>query len=75
MARSNDPVRIFGDRVRQRRCQLGLSQEQLAEKSGFHRTYIGTVERGERNPALRNVVRLAEALSMDAGTLTHGLRS
>lgn len=75
MARDKDPIRIFGDRIRQRRCHLGLSQEQLAEKSGFHRTYIGTIERGERNPALRNIVRLAEALSVDVGTLTQGLRS
>lgn len=75
MARDKDPIRVFGDRIRQRRCDLGLSQEQLAEKSGFHRTYIGTIERGERNPALRNIVRLAEALSVDVGTLTQGLRS
>ena len=74
MARDKDPIKLFGERVRQRRCQLGLSQEELAEKSGFHRTYIGTVERGERNPALRNVIRLAEALSVDTGSLTQGLR-
>lgn len=75
MARSKDPIKLFGERVRQRRLQLGISQEALAEKTGFHRTYIGTIERGERNPALRNVIRLAEALSVDAGSLTQGLRS
>ncbi len=54
--------------------QLGLSQESLADKAGFHRTYVGTVERGERNPALLSILRLAAALEVDAGTLISGLR-
>ncbi len=46
----------FGRRVRARRHEMGLSQEALAERAGLHWTYVGSVERGERNIALRNVV-------------------
>lgn len=45
----------FGARIRELRLAKRLSQEQLAEKTGFHRTYIGMVERGERNLSLSNV--------------------
>jgi transcriptional regulator with XRE-family HTH domain len=63
----------FGVRVREARLAKGLSQEDLAEIAGLHRTYIGTVERGERNPALVNLVRIADALSIDLSALTNGL--
>lgn len=63
----------FGTRIREARQAKGFSQETLAEKAGLHRTYIGTVERGERNPALVNLVRIADALSVDLSTLTEGL--
>ena len=52
----------FGKRVRELRMGLGLSQEELAERAGLHRNYIGGVERGERNIGLLNVDRLAAAL-------------
>lgn len=48
--------------VRERRLRLGFSQEQLAEVSGFHRTYIGSVERGERNITLSTLEALAAVL-------------
>lgn len=48
--------------VRSRRLRLGLSQEQLADLSGFHRTYIGSVERGERNITLSTLGALAAVL-------------
>ncbi len=53
----------FGKRVRELRMGLGLSQEELAERAGLHRNYIGGVERGERNIGLLNVDRLAAALN------------
>lgn len=53
----------FGDRVRELRISQGLSQEVLAQKSGLHRTYIGGVERGERNVSLENIQKIAKALN------------
>jgi transcriptional regulator with XRE-family HTH domain len=60
----NDPQRQFGRRVRVLRERSGLSQETLAAKAGIHRTYVGGVERGERNIGLKNIVRLAAALGV-----------
>lgn len=54
----------FGEAVRQRRHELKLSQEDLAERSGLHRNYIGGIERGERNVALRNIIHIAAALEV-----------
>jgi transcriptional regulator with XRE-family HTH domain len=65
----------FGRRVRAGRKVLRLSQEQLGERSGLHRTYIGHIERGEVNPTLHNVLLLAEALGVDASQLVRGLRT
>lgn len=55
----------FGDLVRARRQALGLSQEELAFRSGLHRTYVGSVERGERNLSLENIFVFASALQCD----------
>jgi transcriptional regulator with XRE-family HTH domain len=52
----------FGMAVREARQALGLSQEAFADTSSLHRTYIGAVERGERNPTLVTIWRIAEAL-------------
>lgn len=65
----------FGRRVRCRRKDLRLSQEQLGERSGLHRTYIGHMERGEVNPTLHNVLLVAQALEVDPGELLRGLRT
>lgn len=59
----------FGRRVREARRRKGWSQERLAEECGLHRTYVGGIERGERNPSLVNIVRLAETLGVSPGTL------
>ncbi|HVV76779.1 MAG TPA: helix-turn-helix transcriptional regulator [Mycobacteriales bacterium] len=61
--------RTFGLQVAALRHERGLSQEQLADASGLHRTYIGQVEGGHRNVALRNIYRLVDALGMTVGRL------
>jgi len=63
----------FGQRVRARREKLGWSQMTLGEGVGLHFTYISSVERGERNVSLQNIVRLAVALGVDPGLLMKGL--
>lgn len=56
------PLISFGHAVRMRRESLGLSQESLASLCQVHRTYIGGIERGERNPTLKTMTRISEAL-------------
>lgn len=60
-------LRKFGTGVRRQRLEVGWSQEELAEVAGLNRTYVGDLERGERNVAFLNLAKLAEALgcSMD----------
>jgi transcriptional regulator with XRE-family HTH domain len=57
-------LKRFGENLRQYRIKKGLSQERLADLAGLHRTYIGGIERGERNVSLVNIVRLAKALEI-----------
>lgn len=59
----------FGQRVRELRKARNLSQEQLAELTGFHRNYIGMIERGERNPALVNIEIFANTFEMNLSEL------
>ena len=54
----------FGERVRELRQAKGLSQEELAFKVGVHRTYLGGIERGERNPSLKNIDSITNALGI-----------
>ncbi|MBX9687919.1 MAG: helix-turn-helix transcriptional regulator [Candidatus Obscuribacterales bacterium] len=55
--------------VHLRRGQLGISQEELAQRAGLHRTYISDIERGARNPTLKTLSRLAVALEISASKL------
>jgi len=54
----------FGKKVREERLKLGLSQEALAEKARVHRTYIGMIERAEKNITLENIEKIAKALGI-----------
>lgn len=54
----------FGRRVREERAKLGLSQEELAFRAGVHRTYIGMIERAEKNITLENIEKMAKALKI-----------
>ena len=65
----NDILINFGKKIRQLRKAKNLSQEQLAELTGFHRNYIGMVERGERNPALVNIEIFANAFDLSLSEL------
>lgn len=61
--------RRLGSAIRQLRLKKGLSQEQLAFSCGLHRTYIGSVERGERNVSLENIIRIAASLDTVAAEM------
>ena len=54
----------FGSQVRKRRIERGLSQEKLAELASLNRTYVGAIERGERNISLKNIKRIADTLGI-----------
>lgn len=62
-------VHVFAMNVRQRRLELGLSQEELAERAGVHRTYVGMLERSEKNVTIYNIERIAAALELSPATL------
>jgi len=64
MISNSDILRKFGEKVRKQRKQKKLSQEALAEKAGLHRTYIGMIERAEKNITLINIEKIANALEI-----------
>ncbi len=59
----------FGEKLREVRLNVGVSQERLAELAGLHRTYVSTVERGLKNVSLQNIERLADALDVTMAEL------
>jgi transcriptional regulator with XRE-family HTH domain len=71
---STDPRVVFGKSLRALREERDLSQEKLAELAELHRNYVGGVERGERNVALINIVKLARALDVKASRLMESVR-
>lgn len=73
MRRDTDILKRFGERLREVRRAKGLSQEAFANQCGLDRTYIGGIERGERNVSLRNIEIIARALGMSASELMRGV--
>lgn len=73
MGKDRTPLRKFGLAVQGRRLEMELTQEDLADRAGFDRTYISMVELGKRNPALLNICRLASALQMTPADLMRGI--
>jgi transcriptional regulator with XRE-family HTH domain len=67
-------ARVLGERVRAQREALGLSQEALAHQTGVHWTFLGQVERGQRNLSLHNLLKVAAGLGVDPCELVQGLR-
>ncbi len=63
---------VLARNVRQLRHERGLSQEELADRAGLHRTYIGSIERGERNLTVDNIQKIARGLDVDAAHLLAG---
>lgn len=64
----------LGERVRTRREAQGLSQEKLAQRCNVHWTFLGQVERGQRNIRLNNILKLADGLGVDPGVLIKGMK-
>lgn len=61
----SDSINVkFGKKVRDERLKRNLSQEELAARAGVHRTYIGMIERAEKNITLENIEKIAKALKM-----------
>ena len=65
----SDVKQRFGKAIRRRRRELDLSQEELAERAELHRTYVSDIERGDRNPSLENIEKLAKALNIKVSDL------
>lgn len=65
LKKKNPILLAFAKQVRQRRYELGLTQEELAEKSNFHVNYIGGIERAERNVSIITLITLAKALEIE----------
>jgi transcriptional regulator with XRE-family HTH domain len=69
MAERSQAHAAFGQAIRHFRANMRISQEELASLSGLHRTYVGGIERGERNPSYTNILRIAEALEVTPSKL------
>lgn len=68
-------LQALGAAIREKRAAVGLSQEGLAYACGLDRTYVGGVERGERNLGFINLLRIAKALDVDPSDLLSGIRA
>jgi transcriptional regulator with XRE-family HTH domain len=70
-----NPKEIFGHNVRRIRTEAGLSQEELAYRAKLHRTYISSIERGQRNVSVENIFAIADALKVPPGELLKPIAS
>jgi len=68
---SKTVLKRFGEKVREERLKRSLSQEELAARAGVHRTYIGMIERAEKNITLGNIEKIANALKMNIRDLVN----
>lgn len=68
-----DPQKQFAQNLRNARKRAGLSQEELGDEAELHRTAIGFLERAERDPQLKTIVRIARALGVTPSTLMDGI--
>ncbi len=69
MRKEKEITKLFGQKLRQTRIAKGFSQEGLAHEAGLDRSYVGGIERGERNPSLKNIALLAKTLQVHIRTL------
>ena len=69
MVKGKTTKRTFADVLREIRQEKGLSQEELADRAGLHRTYISQIERGLKSPSLRSVEQITEALEIPMSSL------
>lgn len=73
MSLNSEILKNFGERVRQLRKQKDISQEELAFRAGLHRTYIGMIERAEKNITLLNIEKIAKALDVNISDIFNEL--
>lgn len=71
--RDSEIKNILGGAIRTARLRANISQEELGDRSGLDRTYIGGVERGERNPSLVSLYKIAEGLNLTLSELFEGI--
>lgn len=68
-----NPLKIFGTNLKKERVEQKITQEKLAELCNLHRTYIGLLESGKRNPSLKTIILLSTVLNCSIGDLLKGL--
>lgn len=74
MGVKNQSLVEFGKKVKAARRGMDLSQEELASRANLHRTYIGMIERGEKNITLINILKISHALNISAGALLESIK-
>ena len=75
MSQRHRALDTFGQNIRKHRTEKGLSQEALADKADLDSTYISGIERGLRNPGIKNVAKIAKALGITTSELCEGVES